>query len=387
MDCQDPLFYAIALQRLPGVGPRLYQLIERQFQNPQGFFQASAHELDLAQIPAVIRQLLSEWRCNPEQHWLSRQTRSDMTWLREHPDVHVLLRDHPDYPPLLKEISNPPPLLYVRGQSSVLTTPQLAMVGARKASSAGCRQAALFAEALVEHGVTITSGLALGIDAACHQAALAAQGRTVAFVATGIDVCYPKRHQHLAGDICLSGAIVTEFPLGTAPKRDHFPRRNRLISGASMGVLVVEAAHKSGSLITAKYALEQSREVFAVPGSIQNPLSRGCNALLKQGAKLVETAEDILEELEGFGCWYSRELLSQKTSTSATSASNKDLFENPEFLSIDEKTLLDSMSYDPVSIDELVMVSGLASPVVSSALVNLEIHGLIECLGSHYQRC
>ena len=205
--------------------------------------------------------------------------------------------DDAAYPGLLREIPDPPPLLYVRGDPAALVRPQIAITGSRNPTAGGRRNAEEFANALSRAGLTVTAGLALGIDASAHHAAIQAGGCTIGVMGTGIDRVYPSQHRELAHNIARQGAIVSELPLGSAPRRENFPRRNRIISGMSVGVLVVEAGIHSGSLITARLGAEQGREVFAIPGSIHSPLARGCHALIRQGAKLVENTSDVLEEI------------------------------------------------------------------------------------------
>ncbi len=270
--------------------------------------------------------------------------------------------DH--YPSLLKEISAPPPLLYVNGNPDLLNHPQIAIVGSRNPSDVGKQIAADFAATLASQGFAITSGLALGIDAASHQGALKADGFTIAVAGTGPDRVYPARHQQLARDITQQGALVSEFPPGTSAKASHFPQRNRIISGLSMGLLVVEAAKKSGSLITARCAIDQGREVFAIPGSIHNPLARGCNALIRDGAKLVETTEDILEELKQFASKSAPETPKTPTLTIDT----------------EHQSLLNSVQYSPTSIDSLVQTTGNSVETISSMLLVLELQGFISAV-------
>jgi DNA processing protein len=296
----------------------------------------------------------------------------ELAWLAE-PGSHLLTLGDPRYPALLREIPDPPALLFVRGSVAVLSMPQLAIVGSRNPSRGGSDNARAFAGHLAGAGLAVTSGLALGIDACAHEAVLSAGGVTIAVAATGLDRVYPAAHRELAHAIAEHGALVSEFPLGAPPRREHFPRRNRLISGLSLGVLVVEAALKSGSLITARYAAEQGREVFAIPGSIHSPLSRGCHALIKQGAKLVETATDILEELGALV-----QFSSEPARAALTAAAPEDA---------EQVQLLAHMGYDPVDIDTLVAVSGLTAGAVSSMLLHMELRGLVEVRpGGKYQR-
>lgn len=297
----------------------------------------------------------------------------ERAWL-DNPQNHLVACTDPAYPPLLREIPAAPPLLFVCGDVALLSVPQLAVVGSRNPTRGGCDNARAFSDTLARAGLVITSGLALGIDACAHDATLASGGRTIAVAATGLDRVYPGAHRELAHRIAEQGALVSEFPLGTPPKRENFPRRNRLISGLSLGVLVVEAALKSGSLITARLAAEQGREVFAVPGSIHSPLARGCHALIRQGAKLVETAQDILEELGPLARFV-------MTLPAADAVCPAPLAQGAE------GDLLALMGYDPVDPDMLVERSGLTSGVVSSMLLHMELRGLVEARpGGKFQR-
>lgn len=259
-------------------------------------------------------------------------------------------------------------LLFVIGEVGVLSSPQLAIVGSRNPSAGGLETASGFAGALVRAGLSVTSGLALGIDAASHRAALSAGGTTIAVAGTGPDKVYPARHLELAQTIAKQGAIVTEFPPGTPPSARNFPRRNRIISGLTVGTLVVEASIKSGSLITAALAMEQGREVFAVPGSIHAPLARGCHRLIRDGAKLVETVDDIIEELGPLvGALVHRDDL-------GTEGRSK----QGCMLDAEQHRLLDEMGFDPSSIDTLVTRTGLTAKAVSSMLLALELKGYVE---------
>ncbi|MDE2260578.1 MAG: DNA-processing protein DprA [Betaproteobacteria bacterium] len=230
--------------------------------------------------------------------WLTPdQVAQTRDWLA-HPENHLILHDNPDYPPLLKELSDRPDFLFVKGNASLLSRPMIAIVGSRNATRQGCLDAEAFAESLSDAGITIVSGLADGIDAAAHRGALRGRGATVAVIGTGADRVYPAVNRGLAQDIATRGVIVSEFVLGSVAQKWHFPKRNRIIAGMSLGCLVVEASLTSGSIITARLGLEQGREIFAIPGSIHSPLSKGCHHLIRDGAKLVETARDILEELQ-----------------------------------------------------------------------------------------
>ncbi|HEX4301093.1 MAG TPA: DNA-processing protein DprA, partial [Gammaproteobacteria bacterium] len=279
----------------------------------------------------------------------------DFAWMQGSATRLVALTD-PAYPPLLRQIPDPPFALFVRGDVTLLSEPQLAMVGSRNPSVEGRRNAEEFAEYLARCGLVITSGMALGIDAACHKGALKG-GKTVAVWGTGLDKAYPPRNRELAIEIAEKGAVVSEFPPGTPPLPMHFPRRNRIISGLALGTLVVEAAKQSGSLITARLASEQGREVFAIPGSIHNPMARGCHRLLRDGAKLVESARDILEELAPLLGLTALPAAPLGLETAAAQAPPED----PEY-----KLLLNSLDFAPTSVDSLVERTGLTPDVVSS---------------------
>jgi len=294
-------------------------------------------------------------------------------WL--HDENHHLIRLGDDmYPELLAGIASPPAQLYVNGDPEILHLPALAIVGSRNPTTGGAQTAFEFARHLGATGFCIVSGLAQGIDAAAHSGALAAGAPTVAFLGHGIDRVYPAANRDLARDIAKRGALVSEFPLGTAPGRALFPQRNRLISGLCLGTLVVEAARRSGSLITARLAAEEGREVFAIPGSIHNPLSRGCHQLIRQGAKLVEAADDILSELAPLA-GHMLQTVDQSTGS------------DPSPVEVDEEyvKLLEAIGHDPVNADELVARSGLTIEQVSSMLLILELEGKIEKLsGGRY---
>ncbi len=264
----------------------------------------------------------------------------------------------------MREIPDPPPLLFVHGDPEVLRTPQLAMVGSRNPSMPGGETARDFAYHLAASGLSITSGLAIGIDGASHSGALDAGGITIAVTGTGLDRVYPASQHDLAHRIAEHGALVSEFPPQTQVRPGNFPRRNRIISGLCLGTLVVEAAHKSGSLITARLASEQGREVFAIPGSIHNPLARGCHRLIRQGAKLVETSGDILEELAPL----LRDLKPPQADHKESACRQHQL--DPEY-----QLLLKCMGFDPAQIDLLIERSGLTAEVVSSMLILLELEG------------
>ena len=274
-----------------------------------------------------------------------------------------------DYPPLLAVTIRAPAVLYVLGNASVLHTTQLAMVGSRSPSASGRDTARDFAAFFSRTGFTITSGLALGIDSASHEGALHAQGLTIAVCGTGLDTVYPRKNATLARRICERGALVSEFPPRTGPLAPHFPKRNRIISGLSFGTLVVEAAHNSGSLITAQHALEQGREVFAIPGSIHNPLSRGCHKLIREGAKLVESAVDVLSEMPNF--LQPQSLASPQVGLSGVAGA-------PRALDKDYEILLDALGFEPAGIDVLAARTGIPGESITSMLLSLELQGHVK---------
>ncbi len=287
-------------------------------------------------------------------------------WLAD-PRHHLLRRGDEDFPELLEQIPGPPDELYINGDPGALHLPAIAIVGSRNPTHGGLRNAFEFARHLGSRGFCIVSGLAQGIDAAAHRGALEAGAPTVAFLGHGIDRVYPASNRELAHDIADRGALVSEFPLGMHPARELFPQRNRLISGVSMGTLVVEAARRSGSLITARLSSEQGREVFAIPGSIHNPLARGCHKLIRQGAKLVETAEDIVAELAP---------LAGHLLQSTVESTGNDIEPAPQ--DADYDSIRNFLSHDPVSIDQLAENSGLTIDQVSSMLLILELQGEVE---------
>jgi DNA processing protein len=352
----------LKLTFIPGIGGRTQRKLLSAFGLPDAIFSASHTSLRALIGDKAARLLLDADN--------EARIAAALAWAQEPGQDIVTLAD-PAYPRALLEIPDPPTLLYVLGRAELLNRPVLSIVGCRAPTPQGLLNAEQFARALAEAGLTIASGLALGIDAAAHRGALAAQGDTIAFIGTGIDRVYPARNRELAHEIGAKGVIVSEFPIGTPVIASNFPRRNRLISGIARGVLVVEAAVESGSLITARLAGEQGREVFAIPGSIHSPQSRGCHRLLREGAKLVETAQDILEELR----WDTPPPI--LLDAESPSASTTD--ENTKILSL--------MGYDPCGLDELVSRSGLAAEALAVILLHLELEGRIASLqGGRYQR-
>jgi DNA processing protein len=358
----------LILYHAPGVGAVTFLRLIAQFGDVREILRASNPHLQASGLSPEAVACLRQ----PDR----KQIDCDLAWLEQPRNRLITCRD-PAYPPLLLQIPDSPPLLYVHGNVDILSNLQLSMVGSRNPTVSGRRTASEFAGCLALAGLTITSGLALGIDTASHTGALEVGKATVAVMGTGLDRVYPASNRDLAHRIAEHGALVSEFPVGTPPRPENFPRRNRIISGLSLGTLVVEAATRSGSLISARCAAEQGREVFAIPGAIHNPLSRGCHALIRQGAKLVETAQDILDELGA---------LAAATTITARSSDAVNVEQSTE-LADDYMQLLDSMGYSHTSVDMLVETSGLTPAVVSSMLLQLELKGFIaSCPGGLYNR-
>ncbi|MCF6251193.1 MAG: DNA-processing protein DprA [Methylococcaceae bacterium] len=356
----EQIKYWLALLRTPGIGNKTFVKLLECYQPEQLFSQSHATLSALG-----LKQKSIDYIQTP--NWDSIE--KDLIWLNEPENIAITLND-PLYPLQLKEIDNPPPILFVRGNAQLLTQPQISIVGSRNPSAIGKQTAIDFAYTLAQYGFVITSGLALGIDAASHQGALNAAGYTIAVAGTGLDRVYPARNKELATNIANTGALISEFPPGTAAKANHFPRRNRIISGLCIGLLVVEAAKQSGSLITARMALEANREVFAIPGSIHNPLARGCNALIKEGAKLVENTQDIFDELGHYN--QQHETITQETLQST--------------LDLDQQNLLNLIMFSPTSVDWLVQESGFSVEIISSMLLMLELQGYIATVPGGYIR-
>jgi DNA processing protein len=307
----------------------------------------------------------------------SRPGAAERRWLAE-PHHELVPFTDPRYPALLRTLPDGPLVLYVSGRVDALANPQLAVVGSRNPSPQGREIAADFAERLSERGLAITSGLAEGIDACAHRGALRAEGITLGVLGTGIDRVYPRAHEQLCRDIQRQGAIITEFPLGTPPRRSNFPRRNRLIAGLTLGTLVVEAARRSGSLITARLANHYGREVFAVPGSIRNPYAQGCHELIKAGAKLVDDIDDILRELN-FSAFFANDL--EAPPGGANTARPAPAMDK------DHKILLDALGFDLVDLDLLVVRTGFKPEAVSSMMLILELEGHVQAApGGRYSR-
>lgn len=369
MDDNDGLAAWIRLCSTPGLGGESQRKLLAAFGLPEQVLGAS-----LSSLRGVIGEK-ADLLFGNDQTPLVEAT---LEWAKQPGHTLLTLADS-RYPARLLEIPDPPCLLYVRGQLEQLQKPSVAVVGSRNASVQGRQLAHAFAKALGEAGYSVISGLALGIDAAAHEGALQSRGKTLALIGTGADRLYPARNRSLAERIEQTGAIVSEFPLGTPALPANFPRRNRLISGLSRGVLVVEAALESGSLVTARLALEQGREVMAIPGSIHSPLARGCHRLIKQGAKLVETIEDILDEI-------GRLPLTQARMNEGTSSAHS-VSGGISELSAEDANLLAHIPYESIFLDAIVARSNLPVSEVLARLLSLEMQGQIAALpGDCYQR-
>ena len=361
MIADDSLKSWLALNLTQGLGGEGARRLLKEFGSPEAVFAASISLLKSvvkADVAAEISKGIAGDILAPTMAWL------------EDSNNHIVTLADSDYPQALLNISDPPLLLYVKGRLDLLNRTALAVVGSRNATPQGINNAGAFAKSLSEAGLCIISGMAHGIDAAAHHGALRGQGSSIAVVGTGLDKVYPAANRDLAHALAKQGTLVSEFPLGTPPLAANFPRRNRIISGMSEGCLVVEASLQSGSLITARLALEQGRDVFAIPGSIHAPQSKGCHALIKQGAKLVETAQDILEEL---GALVTAPALRPTTQSSDLQST--------------DSMLLEHLGFDPVDLDTLSTRCGLTIAELSAMLLTLELSGRISALpGGLYQR-
>lgn len=361
----DSIQAALTLLHSPGLGGRATQKLFAAFGDAATALQASDSALQAAglksdQVSAL--RAVSEESIRPDLEWADLDNN------------HLIPLDSRHYPSNLREIPDPPPLLYITGDTDVLSAPQVAMVGSRNPSAGGRDNAKHFAAELATRGLCITSGMASGIDAAAHHGALSVDGLSIAVTGTGLDRVYPASNRELAHQLAAQGALISELPIGTPPRPHHFPRRNRIISALSCGVLVVEATVRSGSLITARLAAEQGREVLAIPGSIHNPMARGCHALIRQGAKLVETAEDVLEELAS-QIDTSGLLAKSSQPSSGTTVEHPSTPEAPAGpeADADYAHLIECIGHDPVSVDTLIERSGFSSAALSSMLLMLEL--------------
>jgi len=357
----------LQLTLTPGLGTATIRGLLTQFGLPENVIGAPRAELARFAGRETLNALGSEA--------VAKEVERAMAWLAQPGNSVVTLADAA-YPRLLLEISDPPALLYCRGRTDLLNKHALALVGSRNATAQGMSNTEQFARSFSAAGLTIVSGLAQGIDAAAHRGGLAGEGSTIAVLGTGVDIAYPRSNAALADEIAQRGLLLSEFPLGTKALAHNFPRRNRLISGLAQGCLVIEAALASGSLITARAAADQGREVFAVPGSIHSPLSKGCHALIKSGAKLVESAEDVLSELAAF----------RRTGFASTRAPAK-APALPASTGGADEPLLACMGFDPVDVDSLCARARLPAERVSAELLRLELAGRVAVLpGGLYQR-
>jgi DNA processing protein len=382
MNTSHRFFAPLFLQRLPETGAGIYWRLLDAFGSAEKAIQAPASQLKNL-LKADAFDSLMAFQKNPDAHPLTQIVLADIERINNESDIQLLFFEDQDYPELLRQITNPPPFLFVRGNKDCLQLPQIAIVGSRNPSAGGSENAERFAHYLASQGFAITSGLALGVDGAAHRGTLNAWGKTIAVMGTAVDRIYPARHRALAQEIIeKGGALISEFPLGTGSYAGNFPQRNRIISGLSLGTLVVEAALQSGSLITARLALEQNREVFAIPGSIHNPLAKGCHQLIRQGATLVETAQDILDQLNGLISFKWQE--AQQKLDLFSSANEKT--SNQVSVNSDDEKLFKAMGYDPVSLDLLAERTQIPIHELIPKLTLLELNGKIESLGGCYQR-
>jgi len=352
----EKIFYWLALSLIPGVGSILVKRLMDQFDNPEAVFQAPMKEL--LKIEGLGEKVASEIRKGP----LEKTVERELSLLKEVGGTILTLKDDA-YPKRLKDIYDPPAVLYIRGELKKEDDLAVSIVGSRKTSPYGRGITERVSQELARHGVTIVSGMARGIDSLGHWGAISAGGRTIAVLGCGVDVIYPSENRNLFKKIIDCGAVLSEFRMGSPPEAGHFPKRNRIISGLSLGVVVVEASTKSGSLLTAGYALEQGREVFAVPGNVGFEGSRGTNRLIKEGAKMVESSEDILEEI-----------LPQWRREEETIPQVEDPGRD---LPKEERILFELLGETPLHIDAIIQESGFEPGTVSSLLLNLELKGFI----------
>jgi DNA processing protein len=356
----DDLDVWLRLLRTPGVGRIHARKLLAACASPQGVFDAGATTWRELVEPAAASALAKL----PERH--DEQLAATRQWLAAGPDRHVVVLGDAAYPPPLLETADPPLLLYAQGRLDLLAAPSIAVVGSRNPTAQGSDNARAFARHLSQAGLTVVSGLALGIDGAAHQGGLEGRGGTIAVMGTGPERIYPARHRDLAHRIAREGLLLTEFEVGVPSRGENFPQRNRLIAGLARGTLVVEAALQSGSLITARQAVEAGREVFAIPGSIHSPQSRGCHALIKQGAKLVESADDVLGELD----W--------SVQSGPAAAATTDPIGEP---------LLDALGHDPTTLDALQARTGWPTAELNARLLELELDDRVARLpGGLFQR-
>lgn len=365
----------LALSLLSGMKPAHWQTVLDQLTCPTELLDLPVSALKALGLPPAARRSITEqWQAGQDDGRFQQRLGQAERCLQQGMAV-VLTWQDPDYPESLRHIHGPPPVLYVRGDPKTLNRLQIGIVGSRHASRDGLSHARGFARALAEAGCVVTSGLALGADAAAHRGALEAGGASIGVLATGVDRLYPRQHRDLAMAMLDGGALVSEMPPGTPPTPNLFPRRNRILSGLCQGVLVAEASPRSGSLITARLALEQGREVFAIPGSINNPQARGCHQLIREGATLVETVDDVLRELTDWTALYSQPAPAPIADTPL-----------PNNLGDAEQRVMAALSYEPRSTDDLCDHSGLTAEQLLQSLLLLEMESLVESSPAGYRK-
>lgn len=387
-----PLGPWLVLSGLPRFGARRWQAVVDHLACPTDLLAASGSELSELGLPSSTRDMIIAWQSGDCRHE-GLVALGDILGRCQQQQIELVAWGSEHYPPALQAIQDAPKLLYVRGDPSLLRRSQVGIVGSRSATRGGLDHARRFAAALSKNDCLVTSGLALGIDGAAHRGALEVGCPTVAVIGTGVDVLYPRQHHSLSEAVVAHGALVSELPPGTPPRAAHFPRRNRIISGLSQGILVVEASPRSGSLITARLALEQGREVFAIPGSIHNPLARGCHQLIRQGAVLVESVDDIMAELGAGPVPAQAQLRLPESAPQARGSARPAVAPEPsaaralpDHLAPREISVISALGYDPRSTDELCEATGLAADELIQSLLLLEMDGLIESAPGGFQR-
>jgi DNA processing protein len=355
----DNMRYFLALNKIKGIGSRTILQLLAKWPNLADMFQLSSSELEKIGLTPKIAKPIANFDFN--------KVDADLVW-QDSPNHKIIIWGADEYPPLLKEIPDPPIVLYLKGNLSCLKNPSISIIGTRKPSVTGRENAKQFSYQLAKQGITVISGLAYGVDTEAHSGALAADFSTIAVMGTGIDCIYPRRNTALAAKICENGLLISEFSLKTSPNAGHFPRRNRIISGLSSSTLVVEAAIRSGSLITARFALEQNRDVLAIPGSIHNLQARGCHQLLQQGAKLITSVEDILDEMNLYHYPFEK-VVSNDTFT------------------CENENLLKYIGFEVTSINQMMDRSGMTVNDIMCDLAELEIQGIVSAVPGGYMRC
>ncbi len=364
MDMKDERLW-MWFTRIPRIGIAKQRYLLEIFKTPERIWNSSEEELRSCSRLSQrdITSIIQSKNPNKIQKWLEEL---------KNKNIQFYSMDHPCYPTLLKKIYDPPYVIYAKGKKSLIEETTISIVGARRCSEYGRQMAFYMGKELGSRGITVVSGMARGVDSASHKGTLAGKGRTVAVLGSGVDICYPAENKKLYEEIIEQGVVLSEFPPGTMPKPAFFPMRNRIISGLSQGILIVEAAHRSGSLITADQALEQGRDVYAIPGNITSSLSQGTNHLIQQGAKLVMKVEDILEDID--------------TQLFDFTESKKEVFEKDQGspLEKEEKIVYDCLSLDPISIDQLCQKTGHSPGMLQHILLVLELKGRVKKVSSQW---